>query len=195
MSCEYIYGVVILAGGKGTRMGNVDKAKLKYKDRTFISILDEELSFMFHRYISTNDLKLAEDTNFHPVEDEITGLGPIGGIYSVLKQTPCDALFVLPCDMPFFSRDLIQYLIKEHKEEPVIYYVETNEGGKDREYPLCGIYTKACIPVLQEMISKNIFKMRQVMELAGGRKIEIPGEMKKEKNFININTPEDYQKL
>lgn len=191
MNQDYTYGAMVLAGGKGKRMGNVNKAMLKYGKSTFLSMLEQILTDFPYKYLSTNQSEMANNTSFTTVLDEEPGQGPMGGIYSVLKATPCNAIFVLPCDMPFFTKELVDYIISQHRKEAVLYYVEEN----GREYPLCGIYTKESIPVLEQLLKEKNFKMRQVLERAGGRKLKIPKVLLTEMYFLNINTLEEYKNI
>ena len=191
MVSKYRYGAMVLAGGEGKRMGGAEKAVLTCGTTTFLSILEKTLSPFSPLYLSANRCDMAEGTGFIPVADILPHKGPMGGIYSVLKQSSCDALLVLPCDMPCFPQGLAEYLFQQHGGEAVL-YLETADG---REYPLCGIYTRECLPVLEELIAKGDLRMRQVLRRVGGRKLTVPEEYADPGCLLNVNTPEIYEKV
>ena len=188
---EYRYGSLILAGGQGKRMGGIPKANLTCGDTTFLSILQRTLDFLSPTYLSANDRELSIDSGLELVMDRIPGCGPIGGIYSALCICECEALLVVPCDMPFFSEELARLLLNEHGGEPVL-YLQDWEG---REYPLCGIYTKECISILEKMLERKDYRMRQVAKEAGGRILQVEKPQADPASFWNINTPADYERV
>lgn len=191
MGIQYKYGALILAGGQGKRMGGMQKAELTYGMTTFLSMLERTLSFLEPGYLSTNKPQMAQGTGLEPVADLFPHRGPMGGIYSALKKCTCDALLVVPCDMPFFSRSLAEFLLREHKGEAVLYLQDENE----REFPLCGIYTKDCISVIEELMDREDFRVRQISRQAGGRILPVPVGYFPIQCFYNVNTPAAYQKI
>lgn len=188
---KYKYGALILAGGRGKRMGGIQKAFLTYGTATFLSMLEKTLSFLSPGYLSTNRPELAERTSLEPVADVIPNCGPMGGIYSVLCKCSCDALLVVPCDMPFFSVELAKFLLDNHQGEPVLYLKD--EMG--REYPLCGIYTGQCLPILEKLLKDGDFRMRQVAKQAGGRILNVPEGRFPSQSFLNVNTSQVYERI
>ncbi|MGN0290050.1 MAG: molybdenum cofactor guanylyltransferase [Lachnospiraceae bacterium] len=191
MEIQYKYGALILAGGQAKRMGGIQKAELTYGMTTFLSMLERTLSFLEPAYLSTNKPQMAQGTGLEPVADLFPCRGPMGGIYSALKKCSCDALLVVPCDMPFFSRDLAEFLLREHQGEAVLYLQDENE----REFPLCGIYTRDCIPVIEELMTREDFRVRQILRQAGGRILPVPTGVFPSQCFYNVNTPAVYQQI
>ncbi len=188
---EYRYGSLILAGGQGKRMGGRLKANLTYGDTTFLSVLQKKLEFLSPSYLSANESGLDIGSELKLVPDCIPDCGPLGGIYSVLRVCDCEALLVVPCDMPFFSIKLVRLLLAEHEGEPVLYL----QDWEEREYPLCGIYTKDCIPVIEKMLNGKDYRMRQVLKQAGGRILKTEKIQADPESFWNINTPDEYEKV
>lgn len=182
------YGALILAGGQGKRMGGIQKAALTLGKTTFLSILEKNLSFLGPGYLSTNVPRLAQGTGLEPVEDLLPDRGPMGGIYSVLKKCSCDAVLTVPCDMPFFSGELARFLLEEHRGEAVLYLQD--EGG--REFPLCGIYTRDCIPAIEKLMKLGDLSVRRILKQAGGRLLPVPPGCFPSRCFFNVNTLEEY---
>ena len=109
---EVKYPCVILAGGKSSRMNNVNKAFVFVDNYTLISRIIKK--------ISNNNLPIAINANehldkfskfgFEIIKDKFVGhLGPLSGIYTALFWANClkyKWVFTLPCDVPFFPNDI-----------------------------------------------------------------------------------------
>ena len=83
------------------------------------------------------------------IPDLIPEAGPLGGIYSCLKQTGLDGLFFVSCDMPLFASYLGKRALMEagDKWDAVIW--KTRDG---RIHPVCGWYSARCLPVLEKQL-------------------------------------------
>ncbi len=146
-------GAYILAGGHSRRMGR-DKALIKLGDKMIIENIAELLIDIFGRAVI-----VANKNNSYQVEctkiiiDEIENIGPIGGIYTALKHSNYERNFVISCDMPFVNRLLIEFLTKYETDNPIII---TKERGNLQ--PLCGIYNKNIINVMENFINETLDK-------------------------------------
>ena len=74
------YGVLILAGGKGRRMGGANKALLQLQQQTFLSRLENALSDFDEKLISLQDASWLGDSPFLPVFDQVADRGPMEGL-------------------------------------------------------------------------------------------------------------------
>jgi len=81
---RYQKTAVILAGGAVSRMGYVDKAFLRYKDKTFIQCLLERVKGYGEILIVSNSPEKYRDTGIKVVEDRVREIGPLGGILSIV---------------------------------------------------------------------------------------------------------------
>lgn len=95
------------------------------------------------------------------VADQWEEIGPMGGICSGLLQCPEEALLVLACDMPMVDRQTIGLLVKAYYEQEAgdrqIVIAETEDGL----HPLCGIYPRHVLPMMQELIGQGNYRMIQ----------------------------------
>ncbi|HES75503.1 MAG TPA: molybdenum cofactor guanylyltransferase [bacterium] len=106
---------VILAGGRGTRMGGVEKGLLDWQGRPLIAHLIDALapqvdSLMLnvnraHERYASFDLPLIGDA------PELAGLGPLAGLHSALSHSPTELVVCVPCDLPELPYDLVQRLL------------------------------------------------------------------------------------
>jgi molybdopterin-guanine dinucleotide biosynthesis protein A len=106
---------VILSGGRGTRMGGMDKGLLPFRGRSLVEwVLDVIEPQVAEVLISANqnlDRYLALG---HPVlTDRVTGFaGPLAGLHAGLCLARSDLVIMVPCDSPFLPADLVQRMTR-----------------------------------------------------------------------------------
>lgn len=111
-------GAVILAGGRGSRFGGVNKAELSYLGKSFCGRIREEFDRLgMDCFFSAGAYPPPEESGLKvipdlPVEGEEGPIGPMGGILSCFEQTQCDLLFFVSCDMPLFHRRMAARLLE-----------------------------------------------------------------------------------
>jgi molybdopterin-guanine dinucleotide biosynthesis protein A len=128
----------ILSGGKSSRIGT-NKALLEIDGMTLIQRLTELLeSFFFRVIISSNEPELYDFLGNKIIKDIIPGRGPLSGIHSALSFTTTDKNFIISCDMPFISIEMINYLIYNNSDAEIV--IPRADG---RIQPLCGIDSKS----------------------------------------------------
>jgi molybdopterin-guanine dinucleotide biosynthesis protein A len=186
---------IILCGGKSSRM-RTNKALLKLGDKTVIEIVAAKLKSIFNEvFISANDSKEYDFLNLSVVNDIFIGKGPLAGIHSALKYSSTDKNFIISCDMPLISVELIKYFINLNSEKSILL-----PKSYRRIQQLCGIYSKS---VLDEI--ENIFKLSEkdknikgsvyeLLERASNEIFDVDDLNFYNKNiFLNMNSPEDYE--
>ena len=182
--------VAILSGGMSSRMGK-PKTDLLVPNAdgnvTFLERLCRNFSAFSYRYIAINATQDIQMPGFVSIVDKFEKIGPIGGIYSVLKESSTEAVFFIACDMPSFSMECaMRILEKWNKESPCFAVVN---GHRE---PLVGIYTKNCIPLLEKLISEKKYKLGIFHEQMKSQVIDMS---EFESDFTNINTMDDYEKM
>ena len=185
------YGALILAGGKGRRMGGANKALLQWQSRTFLSRLEEALSDFEEKLISVQDPSWLEDSPFRPVPDQIPDRGPLEGLRCALSCCRSDALLVVACDMPCFSAQLAQALM----EADTGYDALVCRDGSGRLHPLCGIYSKQCLPVIQTLLDKQNYKVSGVLDHVHSALFTLDSPQLSDTLLSNVNTPEALEHL
>lgn len=116
-------GAVILAGGRGTRMGGVDKGLQLFHGRSMVAHALDRLraqTLGCPAFIGINanrhlDLHVQYHANVWP--DVMEGFaGPLAGFLTALEhcqqQPGIDFLLTVPCDSPLFPLDLLERLGK-----------------------------------------------------------------------------------
>lgn len=185
------YGALILAGGKGRRMGEQNKALLQLENQTFLSRLEKALSGFPEKLISLqNDAWLGESP-FSPVFDEVTDRGPLEGIRCALSLCKSDALLVVACDMPLFSEEIAKGLIRTGEEVDAV--ICRDRTGK--LHPLCGVYSKRCLPIIDSMIAKENYRVSDIMKMVPSKVFSLDTSDFSDALLSNVNTPEELAAL
>ncbi len=183
---------VVLAGGKSSRFGQ-DKAEMELSgQRVLTGLIRMLLSFPFRGVAVVRAEGKAGDLpdQVEILEDDQEGLGPLGGIQTALKHLSGGVL-VTACDMPLVSGALIEWLLGRYDAgaEAVI----PRHTGRMEPFP--GIYGGGMIPMMDEAVRSGRFALYQLLEKVRVRYVEVPETFSVEREFANINTPEDYRRI
>ena len=188
--CTDISGV-ILAGGKGTRMG-FPKSFLTVKGIKVIDTVLNILKSSFEEVFMVTDDKerFNEFKNVKVVEDLIRGCGPLGGIYAGLKGICNDAAFFVACDMPFLHTDLIERQISMFKELNCDCLVPRWEGAIE---PLHAVYSKSSLPQVEICLRTGELAVKEFLSHINCCYMDV--DAKESGTFYNINTPQELKKI
>lgn len=179
-------GCAILAGGKSSRMGT-DKALLEYDGKNFIKRLCDELDFFEEKIIARGNRSDIKDISWDIIPDIYPDHGPVGGLHAVLSICESDAVFCVSCDMPLLQVSLVKTLCG-YMEDEIDAVIAVTEDG--RKHPLCGIYRKSILPVLEEQILAD--NNRVMAALNKIRTEYVILDCQNSRQLKNINMPEDY---
>ncbi|MEK7722299.1 MAG: molybdenum cofactor guanylyltransferase [Elusimicrobiota bacterium] len=194
MDCRGV-NAIVLCGGKSSRMG-FDKAFIKIDGKTLV---ERQVKFLIRRFrnivlVTDSPGKYKIQGRVKVVADIVPGLGPLGGLYTGLKNSDSPYNFVAACDMPFISLDLAAYMagsVKEDFQAVVPYH-------RNKYQPLCALYSRDCLGKIGEALAGGELKLARLLSQFKVRKI-----LKKELFrfgdpdvfFRNINTPRDLRLL
>lgn len=179
--------LAILAGGKGSRMSYKNKALLIYKDKTFIQNLIEGGENFGEIIIITNDKEAYKDFNLKVVQDIYKEKGPLGGVYTALKNSKYNKVFCIACDMPLLKKETLEKIANVDFNEDIL--IPKVDG---RMQPLCAIYSKTLIEDMEKHLMLNKNKMIDIIEKNNYRILETNLS---NIDFYNVNTHEQYNKL
>jgi molybdopterin-guanine dinucleotide biosynthesis protein A len=158
----------ILAGGKSTRMGT-DKAFVEYERRTLLATALEVARSV------TPDVRIVGNRQkFSPyasvVQDIFCDCGPLAGIHAALRASVSELHLMLAVDMPFISRDFLNYLIGQARNMPHVSAVVPRSDG--RLQPLCSIYRAAFADAAESALHAGQYKIGRLFEHVPTRVIE-----------------------
>ena len=137
MTTQVIAGVFV--GGAGKRMGERAKGLLEAPGGG--TLVDRWLSVLHEagvaRVLLVGRHPAYRTLGLETIDDEPSGVGPIGGLTALLRHAGASRALALACDMPFVSAGLVQRLIAA-PEAPVV--APWRDG---RWEPLCARYDAA----------------------------------------------------
>lgn len=192
---------IILAGGKSSRMG-VNKALLKFGDKTIIEKILKELSFLFAKIILiTNSEKEYNFLNLETFKDIYPGMGPLSGIHSGLVNSNTEKNFIISCDIPMIEKEMIEYMINYKTLKPIT--VIFADGFIQQ---LCGMYKKSLSKEAEILLKQNSLnqeskektkcKVLSLIDRVGAEILESPLiPYYKDDMFLNVNKADDYLRL
>lgn len=181
---------VILAGGESRRMGS-DKSLLPWHGGRFIEHIHRLLDELFDEVIIvTNSPGLYDSIPCRKEPDIYYKQGSLAGIHSGLCHARNERIFVVACDMPFLSEEVIRALCVYDRQAEVV--IPRGERGLE---PLHACYAKSCLPAIEAVLDAGkkrivgFFPQVTVAEMTPAEVREIdPAGL----SFRNINTPEEY---
>ncbi|MCH5342681.1 MAG: molybdopterin-guanine dinucleotide biosynthesis protein B [Acetatifactor sp.] len=180
----------VLAGGKSSRMGQ-DKALLAIDDQRFLDRITKELGAFNEVLLSVANKGDYADTGLPAFVDEHREIGPLEGIYQLVKHASNEYVFVCAVDMPFVTAELVEYMAEFISSDHDC-YVMTDE---EHIHPLCAIYSKAVLPVIEELITEGRYRLREIFKRVRTKYIRLETSCFETKVLRNINTKEEYAKL
>ncbi len=186
---------LILAGGRGTRMGGVDKGLQNHHGMALalhaVLRLGPQVG---HLMINANRNLGAYESFGVPVwPDPVDGFaGPLAGFLAGLERCETPLLLTVPCDTPNFPDDLATRLAAAMAAEQAdLAYAVTVEGGHEQAHPVfCLMHSALCESLVAFLHG-------------GGRKIDawfaqhraVAVHFDDASAFFNANTPAELAQL
>jgi len=197
---------IVLAGGRGRRMGTVEKALLEFEGKTIIERLLENLFRIVDEVIISFRDKNQEE-KFRPVLekfsareirfcfDTLEDAGPLEGIRAGLLESRAEYSFVCAGDMPFVDSRVVDLLFEKANGHDAA--LPKREDGKFE--PLHAVYSKKMISEIEKAFEKGrcsvltpVFEMKDVVFVEVSEIRELDPELR---SFANINTVDEMQRF
>lgn len=127
----------------------------------------------------------------HP--DRVTGLGPIGGLYTALEVARGDLVLVVACDLPFLEVALLErlYTLAESADAS---WVHTDRGIE----PLVACYQRRLRRQVRAAIDAGRLKLADLateLTVAEIDETELARYGDPARLLANVNTPDDYERI
>lgn len=180
----------ILAGGKSSRFGE-NKAFATYKEKTFIETIVSTCSLFSEILVSVDNKQKYKNIPYRLVEDEIKDYGPLEGIHQILKYASNKYSFIVATDMPLIKKEIIETLRDNVADDIDCVVLRCNNNPE----PLCSIYSKKCISIIDKMIEENLKRPRMLYERCNVKYIDIENIGFNKIDIINVNTKEELKNL
>jgi molybdopterin-guanine dinucleotide biosynthesis protein A len=195
---------LILAGGRGARMGGIDKGLQNFNGtpltlHTLMRLQMQEAEPLSQIMVVANrNLSAYESFGVQVWPDSTDGFaGPLAGFLTGLERCETDLLLTVPCDSPLFPLNLAQRLLDAlvSEEAEIAVAAAREEDGSVRAQPVF------CL--MRVNLLESLVKFMQ----SGGRKIDAWTALHKTvlvpfdtadvdpRAFFNANTLEELHRL
>ena len=196
---------IVLAGGRGQRM-KADKAGLAVGGRTLLEHVLGQLEPHFSEILVSvspgqagrlgvpskgKNRRRAKRAvsgrrqKLKIIEDEIPGLGPLGGILAGLKAAANDACAVIACDIPDINVPLLRSLARTAHDAEIAVPV----GPAGHFEPLFAVYRRSAVPAIEDLLQTG---ERSILRLFSRCRTTVL-RLEDAAWLRNLNTPEDYE--
>ncbi|TIH17123.1 hypothetical protein D0S45_08145 [Marinifilum sp. JC120] len=186
----------ILAGGEGRRMGRKDKSCLEISGEKLVSRIIRSIKGLFaETFVITRSPENHPDLDVRLVGDLFESRSSLTGIHSALFHAQTDHVFITACDSPFLNRELITELTSRVEPEDDVVIPIHPDGFYE---PLCAVYSKRCLPFIEQNLKKNIFQIIRFFPQVKVKTVDTDLLAKKDQGlttFININTPDELSRI
>lgn len=179
---------IILAGGDSRRMGR-DKASLMLGGHSLLQRVIATMQQVFASVV-VSVREPRPDVDLPQICDESPHAGPLAGVAAGLSHIKTQWAFVVACDMPFMTPELIEWLAAHRGEHQAVVPVV-----KGYPQPLAAFYAVSCLDALRENLnSEEKHSMRAVLEMIDVCYVNEEGMLMADlplQGFVDLDTPQD----
>jgi molybdenum cofactor guanylyltransferase len=183
---------LILAGGRGSRMGSVDKGLQLFKGKPMVAHVLERLAPQVDEVIINANRSINEYTAFghRVVPDAIDGFaGPLAGLHVGMTHATTPLIVTAPCDSPFLPLDLVAHLLAAMEKENADLAVAKTF---DQVHPVFCLVKRELEPHLRAFLETG---QRKIDKWYATLKIVEVQFDDQEAAFANVNTEDELRAL
>jgi molybdopterin-guanine dinucleotide biosynthesis protein A len=194
---------LILAGGRGSRMGGIDKGLQNFRGlplalQTLMRLQLQSLPLQEVLINANRNLSAYESLGVPVWPDSIDGFaGPLAGFLTGLERCETPLLLTVPCDTPMFPLDLVERLYKAMAEQnaDIAMAAAPEADGAVRPQP---VFCLLKIDLLESLVKFTQGGGRKIDAWTGQHRCAIvpfdrPGDSAQA--FANANTLAELQQL
>ena len=186
---------LILAGGRGSRMGGVDKGLQSFRGRPMVAQIIERLAPQIDKLAINANQNTGIYRSFGvPVWPDLMQdfPGPLAGLHTGLTHCDTSYLVTAPCDSPFLPMDLVARLRDALEAENAdLACAATGTAESRQTHPVFCLVKTSVLPSLTAYLESGERKMGTWIRSL--RAVEVT--FADEAAFLNINTLEELRKI
>lgn len=187
---------LLLAGGKGTRMGGLDKGLVPWRGKTMAEWVLRALKAVAPVIFLSANRSLAAYERLapgHVLQDppELKDQGPLAGVLAGLKAAEsqgAEAVLVCPCDTPGITPDTLSALVTAWQAQPDRPAIAEHNG---RLHPLHGVYPVSLIVELDRWLASGNRRVMGFAASVGAVAVDCP---ETNEVFKNRNSLKDLER-
>ena len=183
---------IILAGGRATRMGGVDKGLVNLQNKPLIQHVVERLKPQVDEiFINANrEIETYLTFGYRVLQDETDEfLGPLAGFNMGLQHAKYEYVLTVPCDSPLLPLDLTKRLLNGMTEARADIAVASSD---ENAHPVFCLMKKSVLPSLIEFLETGERKVSAWQKSLSYVEVDFSDSSD---GFINLNTFDDLKTL
>ena len=186
---------LILAAGRSSRMGSVNKVQAVLAGRSLLNHVIDRLAPQVDQLVINGDAGTCGESDYPLVEDALDGFqGPLMGLYSALssakssdKLGQATYLMMVPCDGPFIPNNLVAELHQQILEQDADVACIRYQGFAQ---PTFSLWHKRVAPAVKEaLLVKKYGGFKPLLADLNTAYLDWPEQSVSP--FFNINTVDD----
>ena len=187
---------VVLAGGRNSRMGGLDKGLIPFRGAPLALRAVGLLAAIFGEVVLvTNSAQ-----SYPPLpagvllaEDVFAGQGPLAGIHAGLSRVSCEAAFCTACDMPFLTAGFVRRLVRRFRDLACDALLPRVAGQVE---PLAAVYRRSLLGEIERILGDGRgSSVRRLFPAMRTEYLDLPDTPGTRRLFVNLNTPEDVDQI
>lgn len=164
-----------------------DKALLEIGGRTLLERATNLCKPFSSELIISSNHQSHTTFGYPVIEDEIKNCGPMGGIYSCLKQSGNDWNLLLSVDAAYVNDKFLEFLISNVGDYDAV--VPFTEKGAE---PLIALYSKSICPAMEKKLQTGDYRVQNLLRESNTKWLDSGKLLEENKRlFTNLNRPED----
>jgi molybdopterin-guanine dinucleotide biosynthesis protein A len=187
------FSLAILTGGKSKRFG-ANKCNYKIDGKMMIERVLDSIAYLFEDVLFSGSDPRVELENGKVIEDIHPNKGPVAGLESALMYAKNDYVFLVACDMPFISPEVIKFMMEMVEGQNIL--CPQVDGKYQTTH---AIYSKSILPLVKKELERDKSTLTHVVLTSTNVKIlkeEFFSELQNYKmSFRNFNSPEELKTL
>lgn len=179
---------IILAGGDSRRMGR-DKAMMPFADNTLIHSVITIMQGLFPATVLSVKVH-RQEIDLPQVCDMHENGGPLTGLVTTLGRIATPWAFVVACDMPFISPELVRQLSEHRGQYQAV--VPIVDGHLQ---PMAAFYSVSAIAVMRATLALGDKSMSGAIRNLNVSYVDETRMLSSEtalRSFIDLDTPQDW---
>ena len=140
---------IILSGGKSSRMGG-NKSLLKLGNQTIIERIVELMKSIFDDIMIITNTLMIDVPWCSCVRRYLQMERSIGGNSFGLTYSKTEKNFIISCDTPLMTKEMIEYIINFKTQKPITF---CEAAGYHQ--PLVGVYKKEVVAEIEKLLNTN----------------------------------------
>jgi molybdopterin-guanine dinucleotide biosynthesis protein A len=184
---------LILAGGRGRRLGGIDKGLLDLDGEPLVQRMAQRLASQVGRLLlsANRNLDRYRALGFEPLTDgSYTDVGPLAGLRAGLLACATPWLLAVPCDMPFLPVDLCERLQRAGASDDPRARVPFD--GQRHHYA-CLLLPRTALAQVETALDSGRRSVRELLHAIGWIGVDFAAS--DPRAFCNINASADLAAL